>query len=508
MKRIAAVCLLMCLLVLVVMHLSARPVLGAQAEASPNAGVFLSLSALAFLLPAGFALLAAAGQPSIRAGGVALSALLAFGLSAVAYFACGFAFEFGGLGLWHAEPAYTSLNLHWSALGPAFGRGWGMLGLSGFFLSGGAAGPAVLRLFLAQLPLVTTATMLPLLALRRHGPALLGGLLMALVCYPLLGNWVWGGGWLARLGNNLGLGHGFVDLGGAGAVHLAGATVAFVGLLLFVPRRSLSRPTDAPITLPEAHLSLVGVLGTLLLPIGYWATSLSQPWPDWSTISPEVVGLNLLLAAGAGALIPGLYTWFVAGRPDAVLTARGLAAALIGLCAGSPFVDPLASLAVGAVAGALTPLLTYFVVERDARDDASGVVVMHGLGGLIGCLAPALFATGRFGQGWNGVGEESYLGVAGQGVTGLWAAVGQQPDWPGQAIAQLAGIGASIVFPGLLSLALYSGLRGIVRWRSARKDASVAGSVTRAQPMSDVASAVAEAETASAVTTETPSSCP
>jgi Amt family ammonium transporter len=451
------------------MALCAAPATAADVVAAPvSAGSSAPLLLLAFLAPAGFALLAAAARPLERAWDVALSALLAFGVSVVVYFAAGFAFQFGSLGLWNAAAGFRGLNMGWSFVMGDAGRGWGMLGLRGFLLGGGAGSLDVYHLFLAQLPLATTAVMIPMLALRRRAPAAvtaLAGLLMAGVVYPLLGNWAWGGGWLAQLGRTLNLGHGVVDLGGAGVVHLAGGAFALVGLILFTSARP-ARADDEPATLPAAHLPLLGVLGALLLPIGVWATLLAQTWPGGAALAPELMGVNLMLAAGPATLLPALYTWFVAGRPDPLQAARGLAAGLIAVSAGAPFIAPGGALAVGAVAGAFIPFATYLVGEKLRLDDESGAVVLHGLGGLIGLFAPALFALGQYGAGWNGLGAESYLGVAGQGVTGLWAAAGWQPDWPGQMQAQLAAAGADVALPVVIALLGLGACRIIGRaWR-------------------------------------------
>jgi ammonium transporter, Amt family len=426
----------------------------------------LALLALAFLAPIGFALLAAATGPAERVPDVALAALLALGLSCVTYFACGFAFQFGGLGLWHPDPAYESLNVYWSAFGSDYGRGWGMLGLRGFGLSDGVGTPAAFRLFLAQLPLVTTATMIPLLALRRRVNAvisLLAGLLVALLIYPALGNWMWGGGWLSQLGANLDLGHGALDMGGAGPVHLAGGALALVAIVVFLPRRQVSDARSAPIPLPDAHLPVLGILGALLLVVGWWGVILVQPLPDWSTLSTELTGMNLMLAAAAAALLPGLYTWFAAGRPDPIMVARGLAAGVIAVSAGAPFMATWSALLVGSIAGVLVPISTYVILEKLRLDDSGGMIAMHGVGGIIGLLAPAFFATGLYGAGWNMVGRADYLGVVDQGVTGLLAAAGRQPDWPGQLTAQASAVGASIIFPGLLAFILFQAVHRLIR---------------------------------------------
>ncbi|MGB4804705.1 MAG: hypothetical protein WBV59_18800, partial [Anaerolineae bacterium] len=79
-----------------------------------------------------------------------------------------------------------------------------------------------------------------------------------------------------------------------------------------------------------------------------------------------------------------------------------------------------------------------------------------------GLLGLALLADGRFGQGWNGIGAESYLGIAGQGVSGLWPAVGLQADWPGQMQAQLAGVAAEALFSFLLATLTFGALAALL----------------------------------------------
>jgi len=144
---------------------------------------------------------------------------------------------------------------------------------------------------------------------------------------------------------------------------------------------------------------------------------------------------------------------------------------VIAVSAGAPFMETWSALLVGAIAGFLVPISTYFVMERMRLDDAGGVIAMHGVGGIIGLLAPAFFATGLYGAGWNLVGSGEYLGVTGQGVTGLLAAVGRQPDWPGQLTAQAAAIAASIIFPGLLAFVVFQAIHRLVRaWQPAGEE--------------------------------------
>jgi len=85
-------------------------------------------------------------------------------------------------------------------------------------------------------------------------------------------------------------------------------------------------------------------------------------------------------------------------------------------------------------------------------------------GGVFGVLAPGLFADGRFGQGWNQIGTQSYLGIPGQGVTGLVPGPGMAVDWPGQLNAQLLGLAAIAALTAVLVGILFLVLRIALLW--------------------------------------------
>jgi Amt family ammonium transporter len=308
---------------------------------------------LAFLVPLGYALIAVAGLDEGRARHAALSALAALALALLGYVAVGFALQFGGVGLAYTAPGLEGLVWEWSALGTTWGTGWGMAGLVGWGLTGPAVASAAYQLALANLPWVATAALIPLVCLRGRIPAWasgLIGLLMGALIYPLAGNWIWGGGWLANLGSNLGLGHGLVDAGGSGLVHLLGAAATLAGILVFLPRRPkaaspLGTPgaQDEPVPLPPVHLPLLAVLGCGLLLAGGLAWTIGNPFLALSPSDLPRLELNVVLAAAAGALLPLLYTWFVAGRTDPLMAVRGLAAGSVAIAAGAPFMPPWAA---------------------------------------------------------------------------------------------------------------------------------------------------------------------
>ncbi len=422
----------------------------------------LILTALAFLLPAGITMVAAASSTEKEAKDTALMGLLAIPLAVIAYALVGFGLQFGGLGVVSNLPGAESLVREWSPLDVAWGPGWGIIGMGGFGVLGGNFGRDLVSLFLFQAALVATATAIPLLSLakRLNFPLLLlisfltGGLL-----YPLFGNWVWGGGWLSQLGKNTGLGHGFIDFAGSGTVHLLGAGVALAGILIFGTRLKRRRRPVAP---PPVHLPLLALLGTFLLLIGWLGVALGNPLLD-DMLPFAQVALNLMLSASGGLLVAAIYSWFTTRAPDALISLRGGVAGLVAASASFPFVSPWASLLMGGIAGLLLPLTVYLVEVRLRLDDLTAVVGMHAVPAVWGLLALGLFADGRSGVGWNGVGIGDYLGVSGQGVSGFFVVPGFQPG-PNQLYAQLVGLGALILLMGVVWLAFRGLDRLLTLW--------------------------------------------
>jgi Amt family ammonium transporter len=267
----------------------------------------------------------------------------------------------------------------------------------------------------------------------------------------LFGNWVWGGGWLSNLGLNLELGHGFVDLGGSGAIFVLGALVVLGMYLLLRPLRP---DQEEPPRLPPVHFPLLMVLGTLLVVAGWPALVLGNVLVV-EQVSASLVVANALLAAAGGAIVTFLYSWFVTGVPDALATGRGTVAALVAVSAGCGFVPAWAALLIGALAGLLLLLGLYVSEQVLHLEDPNAALTTFGLPGIWGLLAVAIFADGRWGAGWNGVGLGEYLGVEGQGISGLILAPGYQPAGASQLQVQLVGIAALCLVACVLPWAFF-----------------------------------------------------
>lgn len=401
------------------------------------------MAALALMVPAGFVLIGVAGLASEQAWRATINCLAAVGLTSIGYWAIGFALQFGGVGLVYILPELEILVWEWSALSLSWGSDWGMAGLSGWFLSGSDIAPMVYALFLAHLPWAITAAILPVLAIRGRAPSmvvLILSLFVGSILYPIAGNWIQGGGWLSALGRNMNLGHGVVDFGGAGTVHLVIGTFGLSALVAWVPRRKQIAITE--VELPPVQLPLLATVGSFMIlggTIGWlWSNPLQVNGLNEVALMRGTI--NSILAAGGGALIPIVYTWFVTGQSDPTVSARGLAAGSIASLAAGPFVEPFSAFVIGLLAGGTVPFVLFVTDGILGLDDATGAVHMNTIPAIIGLLMAGLFADGAVGSGWQETGIDRYLGVTGQGVTGLFAARGFQPDFPSQLQAQVIGI--------------------------------------------------------------------
>jgi Amt family ammonium transporter len=462
----------------------ARPALAASlvpASVSNPQDLTILAVGLTFLLPMGLMLLMVAAFPREQAIDALTGGVVAWALASVAYFAIGFAFQFGGIAVYHDVPDLKGLYWEYSLLDTTWGTGWGMIGLKGFFLLNEASTPGALSVFLSQLPLLGVAGLILYFALHGRSPRgviLLASLVMGGLIYPLVGNWTWASGWLANLGRNLAQGHGLVDVGGSGQVALLGASAALAALLVYRPKQpgpDSQELQDAAAdgadvqgeaqdtSMPPVQLPLLAALGAILMLIGWIGMAFLVHLPTAGQVPPAPAIANLVLAAMGAALTAGLYSWFTTNHLNSLMSARAMVAGLVVAAAGAPFIPAWSALAAGLVVGITLPLLIYFFDRVVWLEDSGAILATFGAPALLGLLLPALVADGRYGVGWNGVGAESFLGVTGQGVSGLLVAPGFAADWPGQAYAQLLGIVAILVWSGVVTWLLLRGLTGLIQ---------------------------------------------
>jgi Amt family ammonium transporter len=258
--------------------------------------------------------------------------------------------------------------------------------------------------------------------------------------YPMFGNWVWGGGWLAQLGYRLGLGHGAVDYAGSGVVHLQGGSLALITAILIGPRIGKFDANGKPRPILGHDIPMVQ-LGTFILAFGWFGFNAGSSLAG-ADGRIGIVAVNTMIAGMSATLSGVIYMWIKYGKPDPSMMCNSMLAGLVAITSPCAFVTPMGAFFIGLVAGVLV-VFSVFFWEKRGIDDPVGAISVHGVNGLWGVLAVGIFADGTYGAGWNGVGATEYLGTTGaalKGVTGLLYGDNKQ------IIAQLIEVVVAIVW--------------------------------------------------------------
>jgi Amt family ammonium transporter len=383
---------------------------------------------LVMFMQAGFALVETGLIRAKNASHTFTMNFMVYALGMFGFFVCGFALMCGGMnGTAIGGPAtlggIPTLN-HMFTIGSSINgdHGWGLFGTTGFFLSGGAYDSAAIVLFLFMMVFMdTTATIVTGACAERWSlksffiySIIIGGFI-----YPMFGNWVWGGGWLAQLGYRLGLGHGAVDYAGSGVVHLQGGSLALITAILIGPRIGKFDANGKPRPILGHDIPMVQ-LGTFILAFGWFGFNAGSSLAG-ADGRIGIVAANTMIAGMSATLSGVVYMWIKYGKPDPSMMCNSMLAGLVAITSPCAFVTPMGAFFIGLVAGVLV-VVSVFFWEKRGIDDPVGAISVHGVNGLWGVIAVGIFADGTYGAGWNGVGATEYLGTTGaalKGVTGL-----------------------------------------------------------------------------------------
>ncbi len=378
----------------------------------------LNTGYLVLFMQAGFALLTCGLVRKKNAGHLMMLNFAAYVFAFIAYYAVGYAFQFGAVAV-NAAP--TNLGgtptLNHFLVGSGL---WGFLGGKGFFLSGPAydAGSNVLTLF--EVVFMETAGYIIVGAICERitfWSFILCELFVGAILYPVFGCWVWGGGWMSQLGNTMGLGHGYVDFAGSTVVHAIGGFCAMAISVVLGPRLGKFGPDGKPRAFPAHNLVYV-VTGTFILLFGWMGFNPGSTLGA-TDLRISVIAINTNLAAISGSATAMLFWYWKFGKPDITMACNGMLAGLVAITAPCAFVSPTSAFVIGILAGIVVCLGVLFNDNVTKIDDPCGAISVHGFCGVLGAISLGLFADGTYGAGWNGVGATSYLGQAGKGVTGL-----------------------------------------------------------------------------------------
>ena len=205
---------------------------------------------------------------------------------------------------------------------------------------------------------------------------------LTLIIYPIVGHWVWGGGWLSDIG--------FMDFAGDAVVHSLGGWGALSGALILGPRIGKYGKDGKAKAIPGHNMSLA-VIGLFVLWLGWFGFN---PGSTMSFQNPaDVVSILMTTntAAIAAVLTSTITSWIYLGKPDLGMTINGCLAGLVGITGSCAYVSVLSSLIIGAIAGVLVVFLVVFF-DKIKIDDPVGATSVHLGCGTFGTLCVGLFA--------------------------------------------------------------------------------------------------------------------
>jgi Amt family ammonium transporter len=207
--------------------------------------------------------------------------------------------------------------------------------------------------------------------------------LLVAIAYPVVGSWHWGGGWLGGLNG----GNGFKDFAGSAVVHAFGGFAALACVMLLGPRAG--KYVDGKIRPILGHSMPLATIGVFLLFLGWFGFN------GGSVLSADPSGIGLVftttaLAACAGALASIAVSWIFLKKPDLSMALNGILAGLVGITANADIVSAGGSILIGLVAGVIVVFSIIFF-DKIKIDDPVGAISVHGVCGVWGILACALF---------------------------------------------------------------------------------------------------------------------
>lgn len=301
--------------------------------------------------------------------------------------------------------AISSLGFLILGWGLMFGDGSAFIGLKGLFFASGAdnspatgemyrgvyaaiswAGVPFWAKFFFQLVFCGTAATIVSGAVAeriRYISFILFSFIMAMFIYPVIGHWIWGGGWLAEKG--------MYDFAGSTVVHSVGGWAALAGVIALGPR--IGKYDNGGIKAIPGHNLALATIGTFVLWFGWFGFNPGSTMAaDARAIAHIAVTTNM---AAAGAITTATLTsWLLLGKPDLGMTLNGCLAGLVAITAPCAFVSVGSALIIGLIAG-LIVVLAVMLFDRLRLDDPVGALSVHLINGIFGTICVGLFAQDK-----------------------------------------------------------------------------------------------------------------
>ncbi|MEZ5222326.1 MAG: ammonium transporter [Ilumatobacteraceae bacterium] len=332
-----------------------------------NIWVFVA-GCLVFFMQAGFALVEAGLTRAKNVVNIFAKNLGDALVGFLAFFACGYAFAFGGDGKF--------------------------IGTDLFFLAGNdltipaEGGLSLATSFFFQAVFAATAITIASGAMAERTKFVTYLIFSAIVTafiYPVVVHWTWGGGLIAQM--NIGDAV-YSDFAGSSVVHMTGGILALLGAVLLGPRIGKYGPDGKPRAIPGHNIPMA-ILGVFILWLGWFGFN---PGSELAADSYVItVAVNTMLAAAAGGVATTITIWLKTGKPDLAMIGNGVLAGLVAITAPCGAVNPMMSVVIGAVGGVIVVFAVFFF-DKVKIDDPVGAISVHGVCGMWGTLSIGLFA--------------------------------------------------------------------------------------------------------------------
>ncbi|MFZ5986538.1 MAG: ammonium transporter [Bacillota bacterium] len=385
-KRLVSLIVVLIILLVPSFVLAADDEINAATASAINTIWVLVAAFLVFFMQAGFAMVEAGFTRAKNASNIIMKNLMDFAIGSLVFFAVGFGLMFG------------------------LDKG-GFMGTSGFFAMDsmehlGLSIPLEAFIIFQTVFAATAATIVSgaMAERTKFSSYVAYSAVISLVIYPIVGHWVWGGGWLSKLN--------FIDFAGSTVVHSLGGWAALVGASILGPRIGKFNKDGKPNAIP-GHSITLGALGVFILWFGWFGFNPGSTLAG-TDLSIGRIAMTTNLAAAAGACVVMIVTWIRYKKPDVSMTLNGALGGLVAITAGCAAVSMVGSIIIGAIAGFVIVFGVEFVEKVLKVDDPVGAVTVHGLCGSIGTLLVGLFATESgllYGGGFRQLGVQA-LGVA------------------------------------------------------------------------------------------------
>ena len=246
----------------------------------------------------------------------------------------------------------------------------------------GSIPETVFSMFQLTFAIITPALVIGAYAERvRYSGMLLFSLLWLLLVYCPVAHWVWGDGWLAKMG--------ILDFAGGTVVHLNAGVAALVCALVLGRRKGFP---ESP--MPPHNLAMT-VTGACMLWVGWFGFNAG------SALAADGSAGMAMLVTHIGAAT-GSLAWMICerlryGKPSVLGIVTGMVAGLGTITPASGFVGPIGALVIGAAAGTVCFACTSYMKQALKVDDSLDVFPVHGVGGVLGTLLTGIFVSATFG---------------------------------------------------------------------------------------------------------------